>query len=419
MLGSDPLVRLRGEGRVALAIVHDERSIAADPRDTVSSALLRAGVVATSRSLKFRRPRGPFCLRGDCGTCLVRIDGVPNLRACTTAIHDGMHTTPQNRVLDRGPDPTALVDKMFGEGMDHHHFMVRPRLANRVMQEVARNLAGLGTLPDAPPARPATHAHHECDVLVVGAGPAGRAAAAELRDAGFVVEQVERSDRAQLQSSDANVRFDTSVFGIYHDERPRARRPGRVAAVERTRTTDIVHTFAPRHLVFATGARDVMLPLHDNDLPGVLAARGLLALLRRIDGELAVPTVAIGSGDAARRVAEALGAELVAEEDITAVLGGGRVEAVATKRGKLDAGIVAIAAPPAPASELARQAGARVGWNGSGFPIARDDDGRCAKASWTAWACGEVAGKDEHAAADDGARVGAKIVGALRSEVAR
>src|SRR4029078_8208871 len=98
-----------------------------------------------------------------------------------------------------------------------------------------------------------------------------------------------------------------------------------------------------------------MLPLRDNYLPGVLAARGLLAMLRRIDGELAVPAVAVGSGAAATRIADALGAELVCDSDVTAVLGGGRVDAVATTRGKLDAGIVALAPPPAPASELARQ----------------------------------------------------------------
>ncbi|MBC8071991.1 MAG: (2Fe-2S)-binding protein, partial [Deltaproteobacteria bacterium] len=169
MLGNDALVQLRGDGRATLSIVYDERPITADARDTVSSALLRAGVVATSRSLKFRRPRGPFCLRGDCGTCLVRIDGVPNLRACTTAVRDGMRVAPQNRVLERGPDPTALVDKMFGAGMDHHHLMLRPKLFNRVMQEVARNLAGLGTLPDAAPAQPTRTEHHTCDALVVGA----------------------------------------------------------------------------------------------------------------------------------------------------------------------------------------------------------------------------------------------------------
>jgi sarcosine oxidase, subunit alpha len=414
MLGSDALVRLRGEGRLALAIVYDERPIAADPRDTVSSALLRAGVVATSRSLKFRRPRGPYCLRGDCGTCLVRIDGVPNLRACTTAVRDGMIVKPQNRVLERGPDPTALVDKMFGAGMDHHHLMLRPRLVNQVMQEVARNLAGLGTLPDAPPAAPTRHEHHACDVLIVGGGAAGRAAAQPLMHAGLVVEHVERFDRRQLASAPTTpLRCDTAVFGIYPAEQ---RDGGRVAAIERSAAGTVLHTFAPRHLVLATGARDPMLPLHDNDLPGVLAARGLLALLRRIDGDLAVPAVVVGAGAGAHAIAAALGAELVAEHEVTAVLGSGRVEAIATARGKLDAGVVAIAAAPAPASELARHTGARVRYDGNGFPIVRDAEGRCAEAGWTAWACGEVAGSSAQAAADDGARVAAGVLADVREE---
>lgn len=417
MLGNDALVRLRGDGRASLSIVYDERPIPADARDTVSSALLRAGVVATSRSLKFRRPRGPFCLRGDCGTCLVRIDGVPNLRACTTAVQDGMRVAPQNRVLERGPDPTALVDKVFGAGMDHHHLMLRPKLFNRVMQEVARNLAGLGTLPDAPPAQPTRSEHHDCDALVVGAGAAGQAIAAALRDGGLVVEHVERFDRLQAGAhASSAVRYDTAVFGVYPGEGDHDASGGRVAAIERSAGATVLHTFAPRHLVFATGTRDVMLPLPDNDLPGVLAARGLLALLDRIDGALAVPAVVVGDDEHADRLAARLGATRLGAREVEAVLGGARVEAVATARGQLEVGIVAIAAPPAPASELARHTGARVRWAGTGFPVVRDDDGRCAEAGWHAWACGEVAGVAPAAAADDGARVAASI---LREETHR
>ena len=84
MFGADPLLRARDTAPLAaerrLTILYDDRPIAATRDDTVTAALLRAGVVATSRSLKYRRPRGPFCLQGDCGTCLMKVvEGLDNL----------------------------------------------------------------------------------------------------------------------------------------------------------------------------------------------------------------------------------------------------------------------------------------------------------------------------------------------------
>jgi sarcosine oxidase subunit alpha len=52
-------------------------AIASDARDTGASALIAAGELMTSRSAKYRRPRGAYCLLGDCGTCWGRVDGQP------------------------------------------------------------------------------------------------------------------------------------------------------------------------------------------------------------------------------------------------------------------------------------------------------------------------------------------------------
>lgn len=408
MFGADPLLRARDTAPLAaerrLTILYDDRPVAATRDDTVTAALLRAGVVATSRSLKYRRPRGPFCLQGDCGTCLVRIDGVPNRRACTTAVREGMRVEPQNRVLSGGPDPTALVDRMFASNLDHHHFMVRPKLVNRVMQEVARNLAGLGTLPDRP-AAPARCEEHHPDVVVIGGGRSGRAAASRLRAAGLDVACLERRE----DDVGGGVAHAHAVFGIYPAE-------GVVAAMDTADDgdADVLRTYRAAHVVLATGAREVMTPVRNNDLPGVLAARGLVELLARTGDALACPTVVIGPSALAGPLAATLGADALAPDDVRAILGGGRVEAIATSSGKREVGCVALASPAAPASELARQAGAKVQWNGDGFAVVRDGDGRCGDGPWTLWACGEVAGVAAHDAADDGERVAAAIVAAHR-----
>jgi sarcosine oxidase subunit alpha len=421
MVAAPPIVRPRPESHDAVPITFDGRALVATEGDTVSTALLSAGIVATSRSLKFRRPRGPFCLQGDCGTCLVRIAGHPNLRACTTPVAAGLAVAPQNRVLDIGPDPTALVDKMFQGGMDHHHFMVRPRFANRVMQEIARNLSGLGTVPDAAPRRPAEHREHRPDVLVVGAGRSGSAAARRFAAAGITTMWVDRSDARGLLArigvpTSTSVSCNTAVFGIYQGE-------GLVAAVTTSiaggELVHVVHTIVPRHVVLATGAREVMIPLPNNDLPGVLAAEGLRAALARTGDVLARPAVVVGTATRAQALADALGSQWLPVAEVKSIGGSGRVEHIVTQAGKLECDVVALAAPPAPVGELARQAGARVRWNGEGFPIERDADGRCATVAtghgepFVVWACGRAAGVRDADVDSDGAHVAESVLAAL------
>jgi hypothetical protein len=53
------------------------RRIPVYPGDTVASALFRSGVRTFTRSIKYHRRRGLYCLSGDCPNCLVNVDGGP------------------------------------------------------------------------------------------------------------------------------------------------------------------------------------------------------------------------------------------------------------------------------------------------------------------------------------------------------
>lgn len=426
MRRSDRLLS-RADERPAIALRWDrDELVEAHEGDTVSLALLDAGVLETSRSPKYRRPRGAYCLRGDCGTCLVRIDGLPNRRACLTVAREGMLVEPQNR-LTTGPDPTALIDTMLRGDMDHHHFMVRPRVVNQIMQGVARNLAGLGTLPDRPvPDAPARHEVHQPDVLVIGAGPAGAAAYEVLTAAGRQVLWVDRLDRAGLlaqhraapEGASTDIELDgvldhTGVFGAYPGERLWA------AVTDVPGQASVLRSIHPRHVVVATGSRDPTLPLPNNDRPGVVSARGLLQQLRRSGARLQVPAVVIGSGAHAEGLARALGLSLVDPVDVERIHGN-PVDGLRLRGGgERECRLVALAASPAPAFELARQAGAAVRWDGAGFAIRRDDAGRCIGACvdgpWTVWAAGDACGHQGAAAADDGRRVAQALLRAQTS----
>jgi len=103
----------------------DGQAIEAREGDTVAAALLRAGVTTFTRSIKYHRPRGPFCLGGSCGQCLMRVDGVPSLLACRTPAEEGMACERQNAPLGaetdfggsaRFPEKQPSLRTWFGGG---------------------------------------------------------------------------------------------------------------------------------------------------------------------------------------------------------------------------------------------------------------------------------------------------------------
>jgi len=129
----------------------DGQDIEAQEGDTVAAALLRARITTFTRSIKYHRPRGPFCLAGSCGQCLMRVDGVPSLPACRVKAQEGMACERQNGPLGVEKDLFRAADFLFADGLDHHHLLTGSRLLGRVALEVARRLAGLGELPARSP----------------------------------------------------------------------------------------------------------------------------------------------------------------------------------------------------------------------------------------------------------------------------
>ena len=58
-----------------MSIEFEGKNVEIQPGDTLASALYRDGVRVFSRSFKYHRPRGLYCLSGDCPNCLVTVDG--------------------------------------------------------------------------------------------------------------------------------------------------------------------------------------------------------------------------------------------------------------------------------------------------------------------------------------------------------
>lgn len=63
--------------------------------DTVQSALHANGVVVLAHSHELRRPRGFYCAIGNCSSCMMTVDGVPNVKTCATLLRAGMDVRTQ------------------------------------------------------------------------------------------------------------------------------------------------------------------------------------------------------------------------------------------------------------------------------------------------------------------------------------
>src|SRR5436190_114400 len=167
-----------------LCFTFDGQQYEGHPGDTLASALLANGVRMVARSFKHHRPRGIFSAGAEEPSALVQLERgaltEPNRRATDIALYDGLQATSQHAWPRLDADLGALIGgfgRLFPAGFYYKTFIQPSALWRHLWEPLLRHMAGLGRAPALPDPSRYDKCHSHCDVLVVGAGPAGLAAA--------------------------------------------------------------------------------------------------------------------------------------------------------------------------------------------------------------------------------------------------
>jgi sarcosine oxidase subunit alpha len=275
--------------------------------DTLASALLANGVRLVGRSYKYHRPRGILTAGSEEPNALVELRSgdrrEPNTRATVAELYDGLEATSQHRFPSLKFDLMAvnsLLSPIFAAGFYYKTFMWPASFWEKLYEPLIRRAAGLGRAAGLPDPDFYEKSTAFCDVLVIGGGEAGIAAAVQaagggkrviLCDEDFLLggravgESIGLAEKiAELQKfSNVRILLRTTVFGVYDG--------GTYGAVERV--ADHVPRPAPgqprqrywkivaKTSVLASGATERPLVFGNNDRPGVMLSGAVRRYIRR------------------------------------------------------------------------------------------------------------------------------------------
>jgi sarcosine oxidase, subunit alpha len=316
-------LRLPKGGRIdrskPIVLRFNGREVPAFAGDTAASALLANGIHFVGRSFKYHRPRGIMSHGSEEPNALLDVDRganrrEPNNRATVVEAFDGLRLKSQNHwpslALDVGEINNALGN-VFVAGFYYKTFMWPPAFWKSVYEPVIRRAAGLGRVPSVPDPDRYLQRHAHAEVLVVGAGPAGLAAALaasedpkkrvilcdeQAEPGGALLHDVTSEIDgmpAQVWLARAIEKLDvrenvtilprTTAFGYFNHNH--------VALAERI--TDHLRsplTKLPRErlwqvraaqVILAAGAHERPLVFADNDRPGIMLADSMRAFVNR------------------------------------------------------------------------------------------------------------------------------------------
>ncbi|MEL6617740.1 MAG: sarcosine oxidase subunit alpha family protein [Pseudomonadota bacterium] len=299
-----------------LTFSFDGRTFTGHPGDTLASALLANNVRLMGRSFKYHRPRGPLTAGSEEPNAMVELRSgarqEPNTRATTAELFDGLSARSQNRWPSLAFDAMSINDrfsKFLTAGFYYKTFMWPAAFWEKLYEPIIRKAAGLGSLSMQADPDEYDKGFRHCDLLIIGAGPAGLNAALTAGRSGaqviladedfrmggrlnaetFEVADMSGADWAAQSVAELatmpNVRlmprttvigaFDHGIYGAVervsdHLPTPQTGKPRQI----------LWRIYAPRTLLCA-GATERPIAFDNNDRPGIMLAASLRAYANR------------------------------------------------------------------------------------------------------------------------------------------
>ena len=252
--------------------------------DSIASALHALGVKKFTTSQKYSRPRGFFCGIGKCSSCLMRVNGVPNVRTCIAPLKDSIHIETQDKLALL---PSAEFKEKSKQKLD-------------------------------------------VDILVIGAGPAGLCAAIEAakqntkvlivdenqiiggqlvkqthkffgskqEKAGtrgiYIAKELEKEVFELQKKGKLDLMLDSTVIGYYEKDKKNYHKFG---IVKREKYESILYEVNCKAAVFACGAMENMILFPGNDLPGVYGAGAVQTLMNVYGVKPGDKVLMVGAGN--------------------------------------------------------------------------------------------------------------------------
>jgi sarcosine oxidase subunit alpha len=372
--------------------------------DTLASALIANGVRLVGRSFKYHRPRGIMTAGSEEPNGLVEIHKggtcEPNTRATMIKLFEGLDARSQNRWPSLKYDimtPLDMLSPFLTAGFYYKTFMWPAAFWEKLYEPFIRRSAGLGKLSLQPDPDTYDSGYLHCDLLVVGAGPAGLMAALTAGRAGarviladedfrmggrllsetHLIDNTSGSEWANKVVSELrslpNVRLlpRTTVYGSYDH--------GVYGAIEMR--SDQIAVQGPKQVhwrihakrtILAAGAVERPIAFANNDRPGVMLAGAVRAYANRYGALTGKKIAVMTNNDDALRTLEdlkAAGAEthLVNTRNnahITNVKGLNGVKSIVLNNGnKLDVDCVAVSGGWNPNVHLTCHKRGRPVWN--------------------------------------------------------
>ena len=332
--------------------------------DTLASALLANGVDVVGRSFKYGRPRGIVGHGAEEPNAIVQLGSgtqtIPNLRATQVELYEGLEARSGSGWPSVNFDLMAVMGafgRLMPPGFYYKTFM-RPQKLWMTYEHFIRKAAGLGKAPVGADEDTYDKLNQHCDVLIVGAGPAGLIAAREAARSGarVIIADEQNEFGGSLLGSKQHIRGESAaewlidiveqlqacenvellprstVFG-YYDHNFLAiveRRTDHQGIASTQGTRQRLHRVRARQVVLATGAIERPLVFAHNDIPGVMLSSSVSTYLNRYAVAAGRKLVLFTTNDNAYHTAigwQQCGREVAAVVDCRSAPGGALVKA--------------------------------------------------------------------------------------------